>query len=362
MPTELTAPYRKPLRASETRQVLTLGPELGRGGEATVHALDGQPTLAAKLYHRPTAEHGAKLLAMRAAVPAGAQEGGHHALAWPQDVVLDATGRVIGFLMPRLDQRVFRPLHQLYHPGSRRSVAPGLGWHYLLRIARNLSANLALLHAAGYVVGDLNESNVLVDTRALVTLIDLDSVQVRDGRKLYRCTVGKAEYTPPELLGRSFRSVTRRPASDVFALAVLVFQLLMEGVHPFAGVYQGRGEPPRLTANIRMRRSPHLGSRMLLPPPAAPKVELLGRQLRQLLIRSLISPAFARPAARDWQKALDRLEANLKSCPANPLHHYAAHLRRCPWCARHEELGIESFPSRTDQSGTPGPETSLEES
>jgi DNA-binding helix-hairpin-helix protein with protein kinase domain len=349
MPPEPAGPhYRGPLVTAESRRGVQPGAELGRGGEATVFAVAGDPLRALKLYHQPAAEHGAKLAAMRAAVPRAATDAaGHFALAWPQDLVLDATGRTVGFLMPRLDSRLVRPLHQLYHPGSRRQAAPGISWRYLLRIARNLSANLATLHEAGYVVGDLNESNILVDGRALVTLIDLDSIQVRSGRKTYRCTVGKAEYTPPELQGKSFRSTDRRPAADVFALAVLIFQLLMEGVHPFAGVYQGPGEPPGLVANIRARRSPWFGNRMLQPPPAAPPLQLLDRRIRQLLIRSLVSPAFARPAARDWQQALDRLEATLAACSVNPLHDYGAHLRSCPWCHRNRELGIDSFPSAT---------------
>jgi DNA-binding helix-hairpin-helix protein with protein kinase domain len=353
MPPEAGAlPYRGPLVSAAGRRTITPDRELGRGGEATVFGLTGNPALAVKLYHRPTAEHGAKLAAMRATVPRAAEDtAGHFPLAWPQDLVLDATGRTVGFLMPRLDSRRVRPLHQLYHPGSRRQTAPGISWRYLLRTARNLSTSLAALHEAGYVVGDLNESNILVDERALVTLIDLDSIQVRAGRTIHRCTVGKAEYTPPELQGRSFRTTNRRPASDTFALAVLTFQLLMEGLHPFAGVYQGSGDPPGLVANIRARRSPWFGNRMLQPPPTAPPLQLLDRRIRQLLIRSLVSPAFARPAARDWQLALDRLETKLRTCSVNPLHDYGAHLRHCPWCRRKEQLGLEPFPALPKAGG-----------
>src|SRR5690625_7930509 len=108
-------------------------------------------------------------------------------------------------------------------------IAPGFGWHYLLRVARTSSSTLSSLHAAGSVIGDLNESTVLASDRALVTLIDLDSIQVRDGRQVWRCEVGKLEYTPPELLGKSFREVNRRPASDVFAFPILAFPLPSEG-------------------------------------------------------------------------------------------------------------------------------------
>lgn len=328
-----------------TRRPLKLGERLGRGGEANVYEVAGSSDLAAKLWLEPAPAQQAKLAAMLRTVPDDPAAGsGHHALMWPQAKVTDPDGRTVGFVMPRLDAHKARALHQVYHPGSRRRNAPGVGWHYLLRVARNLSSTLSSLHAAGYVIGDLNESNVLASDRALVTLIDLDSIQVRDGRQVWRCEVGKLEYTPPELLGKSFREVNRRPASDVFAYAVLAFQLLMEGFHPFSGVWLGKGEPPGLEANIRARRSAWFGSRQLRPPPAAPRAHVLGPRLRRLFARSLISPPFARPTAADWQRELDRFEQQLKVCRLNPLHAFAGHLPACPWCARKLELGTDPFP------------------
>ena len=60
----------------------------------------------------------------------------------------------------------------------------------------------------------------------------------------YRCPVGKPEFTPPELQGRLFAHLDRAPEHDLFGLAVLIFQLLMEGTHPFAGVFLGHGGRP----------------------------------------------------------------------------------------------------------------------
>jgi DNA-binding helix-hairpin-helix protein with protein kinase domain len=57
------------VEATATECLLEVAP-LGSGGEATVHAVIGQPGLAAKLYRKPVAEHAAKLAAMIAAPPA----------------------------------------------------------------------------------------------------------------------------------------------------------------------------------------------------------------------------------------------------------------------------------------------------
>ena len=75
------------------------------------------------------------------------------------------------------------PLLLLYNVKDRVRVFPALTFKALLRIARNLAISLHALHHAGYVVGDLNESNILVArSNTFVTLIDCDSMQVHDPR------------------------------------------------------------------------------------------------------------------------------------------------------------------------------------
>jgi hypothetical protein len=335
---------------------LELGELLGRGGEARVFSLASDPGRAVKLYSRPDAERGRKLKAMLARVPADPdRRSGHVSITWPERLVIDSTGAVAGFVMPRVDARRYLPLHQLYHPRSRRTRAPGMSWRYLVRIARNLSGTLAALHEAGYVVGDLNESNILVDDRALVTLVDLDSIQVASGTRVYRCPVGKGEYTAPELQGRSLRETTRRPSSDRFALGVLAFLLLMEGNHPFTGVFTGAGEPPGMEENIRGRRCAYFGKSTLAPPPAAPPLAMLGPGLADMLRRCLIGPPWRRPDARSFQAAFAELEEELVSCRQRPTHAYRGDLARCPWCEREALLGSDPYaPAARTLQGTPG--------
>src|SRR5439155_19445245 len=130
-------------------------------------------------------------------------------------------------LMPRFSG--VRPIIDYYHPQTRLKHCPLFNYPYLLHTARNLAVAMRALHQRGYVIGDLNESNILVSDTALVTLIDTDSFQVRDPQSgsVYRCPVGKPEYTPPELQGRSFADCNRQVEHDLFGLAVLIYQLLM---------------------------------------------------------------------------------------------------------------------------------------
>src|SRR5262249_29055901 len=182
---------------------------------------------------------------------------------------------------------------------------------------------------------------------------DTDSLQVRDPQHnvTYRCPVGTAEYTPPELQGTDFASVDRRPEHDLFGLAVLIFQLLMEGTHPFAGTFQGRGEPPPLAECIAKGWFPY-GSQSVpfAPPDTAPPFAVLHPTLQNLFVRCFAdghTNPQARPDVLAWRSTLDEARAALITCSVNTQHRYGNHLRACPWCDRAAHLGgRDPFPSR----------------
>jgi WD40 repeat protein len=187
--------------------------------------------------------------------------------------------------------------------------------------------------------------------------VDADSFQVRDPETgvVYRSLVGKPEYTPPELQGCSFADVDRQPEHDAFALAVLIFRLLMEGFHPFDGVYRGRGEPPELGARIRNGYFPYARGRTgMEPSPLAPPFEMLHPDLQALFVRCFAEGhrnRRVRPRVEDWLKALEGAEDALQQCGRNEQHYYWGHLAGCPWCARQQALGgRDPFPSRASVS------------
>src|SRR5262245_23173348 len=297
-------------RESDGRVLPVGGQPLAAGGEAVVYELPDLPDLVAKVYHRPAAEHAAKLAAMLAAPPADPMAGsGHVSIAWPADRLLAADGSrtVIGCLLPRVDGAL--PAFEFYNPRSRLRLCPLFHYGYLLRTARNLAAAVRALHDRDYVVGDLNETNVLVTNQALVTLIDTDSFQVPDRGRAYRCPVGKAEYTPPELQRVRFADFDRGPEHDAFALAVLVFQLLMQGIHPFAGRLTGAGDAADLAERIALGQWPYARSRPVpyQPSPHAPPFATLPPPVHELMRRCFEeghARSGRRPTAAEWQEAL----------------------------------------------------------
>jgi DNA-binding helix-hairpin-helix protein with protein kinase domain len=230
---------------------LILDPELAAGGEGKIYRVIEERNSVAKVYHKPKPEHAAKLHSMLSDPPHDPtrEKWRHYSIAWPTEGLFDVQRNCVGFLMPYIDRANSVPLLKVYNPQHRRKTVPGFTWEYLLRTAKNLASVVAALHEKGYAVGDLNESNILVTRTALVTLVDCDSIQVPQGNtwifrflrqlplprlprlpwnKVFRCPVGKPEYTPPELQGCNFSEVDRTPDHDNFGLAVLIFLLLME--------------------------------------------------------------------------------------------------------------------------------------
>jgi DNA-binding helix-hairpin-helix protein with protein kinase domain len=326
------------------------GPLLGRGGEASIYAVPGRADVAAKIYHNPTSEQADKLAAMLAAPPVAPPSPGEHVtIAWPIGRLHETEGerRVVGYLMPRLETAHL--IWEFYNPSARLEICPQFHHGPLLRLARNLAGAVRLLHERGYVIGDLNESNVAATVQGLVTLIDVDSFQTPGGDRLHRCRVGRPDYTPAELQGASFADVDRRLEHDNFALAVLIFQLLMQGIHPFAGTSAG-GEPDSIAARIAAGAWPYAWERTtpVRPSPHAPPWCSLPPSVQELL-RCCFEDAHAEPALRpdaaQWQHALEQAEHELTSCANNAQHVYHRGLDRCPWCALARQQGRDPFPA-----------------
>lgn len=342
------------LRLERTGKLITLRtPPLTLGGEAYLYAVEGDDSIIAKVYHKPTPERADKLSAMIANPPIDPMAGsGHVSIAWPIDRLFtyEDEPRCVGFIMPRIPHT--HSIFEYYNPKTRRQLCPLFHYRYLIRTARNLAAAFNALHATGYVVGDVNESNILVSESALVTLVDTDSFQVPLGATTFRCPVGKPEFTPPELQNVRFREIDRTPEHDAFGLAVMIFLLLMEGTHPFAGRVVGDEEMLPLGDRIMLNYYPYSTSRNVPYEPmhTAPPIGILHPDVRALMRQCFevghTNPSL-RPHAATWQQVLDLAESNLRLCRANTQHFYRFGLGTCPWCERMTMLGgWDPFPSR----------------
>jgi serine/threonine protein kinase len=334
---------------------------LGKGGQGEVYATTSHPGKVFKKYSLATlAKDPAlqrRLAAMIVASPPERIErsSGHMLLAWPEQIVTEAQ-RLAGFLMPQVDMANTVELHRVTNPSDRASTTgsngwiAGFTWQYLVRASANLAHATQVLHDAGVVIGDFNLKNIRVSKQALVTLIDCDSMQITDpaSGERYFCSVVMPEFLPPELVGASLHKTVRHPSGDLYALAIHLYQLLLQGEHPFRGVWKGAGEKPQIPDLARDGMWALRSGGSLIPRPSAIEAGILPANVLELFRRAFedgASDPGKRPSAAQWRDALNDLGNQLVQCPRNVGHWYVQTLSACPWC-RH--IG-----SRTNQIPLP---------
>lgn len=345
-PPNLTALYRSGKRIS-------LGDALGSGREGSVHRLTDDPAAAAKILlpsHPDPAGAGAKLSLMVEHAPRRTAAR-NFLIAWPNAVITSPKKRPrpVGYTMPLLDPGAYRHIGNYFNPSRRRQLLTRRTRPYtylhLLLMARNLALALDELHRHHTVAGDMNSRNVLASDRCRIALIDADSFQVRDPAdgSLHRCPVGTPEYTPPRLQFKDFADLDRSPQDDLFSLAVMIYQLLLQGAHPYAGIPTppGRQQPGNLATRIAEGLYLHSTANTETQP-----TPLTAAIWKDLPLKRHFNTAFLRPNSRttprDWASALDRAIPRLRRCRRVSSHlHFS---RNCTWCRYSALSQLSPFP------------------
>ncbi len=318
---------------THTGERIQLGPMLGVGGEGKVYDIDHHPDFVVKMYHSQlvNTQLTEKLTYMLQNPPEDPtiQTLKHVSITWPTDLIYEQS-QVIGYVMPKLGRS--DELYRLIQPQQRKKYHPAMNHQYIYRAASNLARAVDALHAKGYVVGDMNERNVLFTNQALVSLIDCDSMQVTDTRqRLYTCKVGVPELLAPELHGCDLSLTQRTVNHDNFTLALLLFKMLMQGFHPFQGrPTQGQvsGEQSHLTC-MQQGIFPYIVGQSFAAPPVAPPLSVLPGVMQQQFMRAFTTTN--RPAAREWVRVLSMVEQRLVVC-ANDVSHRHPSDGRCVIC------------------------------
>lgn len=285
-------------------------------------------------------------------------------LAWPLEVVHSSSGKMCGFLMRRIPGEICE-WHHISHPDDRRRPGGPVpmwatefeSWQRRVGCAKNLASAVATVHEAGYVIGDHHARNILVRRTALVALVDCDSFQVprSNGGLPHLCHLGYPEVLAPELLGEPLSTTVRKPSADLFSLAIHIYQLLLEGAHPFTGIWSGLGEKPPVGDLAKTGQYAHSPGSPLSPSVAAPPFSILPPSVRSRFEEAFVHGARdprRRPTAARWWSELESLSMSLVQCPRDPVHWYSAHLSDCPWCARSRRFG-RTRPVAGKQSTSP---------
>lgn len=360
----MSEPSQAPTLFDEEARRYALGDRLAEGGEGSIHEVPGEPEIVVKVLSFASAAirgtHAQELsdklgimLARRPRTPAYLTEHSAHPFwAWPERRLHLADGTFAGYVMPRMRGVKGEEFHQF---------ASGFDWAARIDAARHLAALVVATHDAGYVIGDLNPRNLFFaplrdaafgdaaagpSARVLPSIIDTDSFQVDDlddGSVLFECRVQNPEYSAPELIDGVSKARTRQ--QDAFTLAIVLFQILTLGVHPFSGVVKGSVNR-EIRSNIAKRKNVLL-SRDLLPPKGMVDLSVFPPSVLALFERTF-GPGHlvtgARASALEWSDVLGEVLANeLVTCDRMERHVFGRHERRCPWCAYAAAVGADPF-------------------
>jgi eukaryotic-like serine/threonine-protein kinase len=326
-------------------RTLELGRRLDEGGEGVVYEVNGAP-LVAKLLIQPEvpADCAVRLatLVRRSRWPrmAGLLAGEPRRVAWPTAAIRVLPRRptaeyIHGYLMPDM-RRWYSPLNYLLRPALRTAGFPDASWDTLLAASASLAWLVADLHTAGYVIGDLKPENLWVDKLGNVGISDVDSFQFTDAGKMFPCRAQSPDYAAPECIIAS--DAQPDSSADAFVLAVLIYQLLMDGLHPFYGIPADGTRYVSIDDNIVHGRARLVHPGSVRVAPGTLPLSVLPRRLRELFARCFGDAGRAgeepRPTAADWNAALvaERAAGRLRTCPVYPLHVYTVERPWCPWC------------------------------
>ena len=318
----------------ENGKTILLGKEIAQGGEGIVYECSTDSSLVVKIYkkNKLSAQKARKLEVMCKLYDSEIAKFS----AWVKKVVYE-NNKPVGFLMEKISD--YKQIHLLYGTTEdRQKYFPNAEWKFMVHAALNLAIAVGTLHEKGIVIGDINQSNILVNDRAEIKLIDCDSYQVADNGKTFICEVGVPEYTSPELQGCSFKNVIRNQNHDCFGLAVMIFKTLMFAKHPYSGVNAPSEIENAITGNYfcYARKYPY----------QTKPYSILVKTLLNENIISLFEKAFTksqnRPTAEDWVNALIDFEKDIISCPNDKKHFYNKNASKCIWCSL-EKNGINYF-------------------
>lgn len=197
-----------------------LGALLGEGGEGSVY--EGGGNTVVKIFDKDhiTQHRKSKIELL---VGSGLQAKG---LCIPSATVHNAAGEFVGYVMPRASGREARTIFNIRKlekdfPTWRKSD--------LVDICISFLKQVEYLHSMNVILGDINPKNLMIDDRKNVFIIDADSWQLEG----YPCPVGTPMYTSPAMLGKTYADDLRTMEDELFAVATMLFQIVMTGQFPY---------------------------------------------------------------------------------------------------------------------------------
>lgn len=331
---------------------ITLGEVVNKGGAAgKIMQVCEHPQLVAKIFHNlaKSSTNREKLQSMLLRRPAFSpamkngrefvmDDGNRYVqIAWPEALLENDDGFCVGYLMPVIDLSRAASLDHFMQKAIRQKLRLSEKYEHRLQIAYNLCAMAAALHEKGHYIVDLKPSNVYVyKDSMLVAMLDCDGFSIKGENLRYPAEFVSEEYIYPEGMQLSCEEMGEE--QDKFALAVILFKLMNNGIHPFSGVPR-KNNAPNLTIQERITGYHYAyGSWADLYQAPHPYSihDYFSKETLEMFDRAFVK-GMQRPTAAEWEKHLRSLLQNIKTCKKNPNHAYFTS-KGCGLCIAEEKF------------------------
>lgn len=324
-----TGAMRRPasLPSSLQKSELVIGEAIAMGGTAAIHRLPAFPGHLVKLFHDPVDQTTAQKLGWMVSIQPA--QDALERLLWPERLVHEQRGTIVGyaFRQPPVNTVSLENVCR----NDRRAIFEALGREpFSLRerhgIAWNLATTLLMCHQHGFAGIGLWANHVLVTSKGHIVLADPDAfgVATADGRRFPATLQRPPAYTyrqPDDPAGGDLRS------EDAFALSIVIFELLMDGMHPFLGK-DVDGSPVAALTLMRARQYPYASpnhARFPGPPTTAPALARLHASVvsrfHDAFTGGMSDPRML-PDAKAWMHTLEQAMPHLQQCQRG--HWYSA--------------------------------------
>lgn len=309
---------------SSTHQPLQISDvSMSKGGEGAVYRIPSLPKYCAKIYHpeKRDIERQKKLEFMVNHAPKDLITL-NYIICWPTKLIFDMQGNFLGFVMPLAFEnsilcysicrmRISKCLSNTWNVCYDRQTKKGL--INRLKILVNIAIPVHAIHSLNkYVLVDFKPQNMLITENGRISIIDLDSVQIKDGSTEFYCPVATPDYLPPELqhdaqLGTYILSTS----CDLFSLAVIYYQVLY-GLHPFTVTAKDSSitELRELIAHDLFPFGVYSHKVAVIPKPHQ-KFEFLPPEIQRLFRLALGHVPSQRPTAKIWGETIFAFISNL---------------------------------------------------
>ena len=211
------------------------------GGEGTIYQLDGASEFTeshqyvVKIYNNPDKINVEKLTKLKEIFEQNRER--RSRICYPRFLVYDKPkgGRCIGMLMLECESS-----DTLYNIVGSIQNLKNRNWtrNELVTMAIDILDSFEAIHQMGLLMGDVNLNNILVavgrvNRMPMSVIIDVDSFQIGDDER-FLCPVFRHEFLSPRLQMQGEKSNFLRTLNDeYYAIAVLIFNILFLGRHPY---------------------------------------------------------------------------------------------------------------------------------